>query len=34
MIAAEKEKDPDALIEDIRQQFYKQMATKRQESTN
>lgn len=33
MIAAEKEKDPDALEEDIRQQFFKSQATKRIEST-
>jgi len=32
MIAAEKEKDPDALEEDIRQQFFKSQATKRIES--
>jgi hypothetical protein len=29
LIAAEKEKDPDALEEDIRQQFFKAQATKR-----
>jgi hypothetical protein len=29
LIASEKEKDPDALEEDIRQQFFKAQATKR-----
>jgi hypothetical protein len=33
MIAAEKEKDPDAVEEDIRKQFFKMQATKRQENT-